>query len=109
VTGESAIGRAWAQVDEPTKWFPLRCASASPPLSRLLHAPEAGRVDQHRDEPDGKERHSRDPRDVPETGDDPDEGRRLGDRMSDSDGDGRRSTATERLLSVDHHEGHPRI
>ena len=54
-------------------------------LLRLLEAPEAGRMDPHRDEPGNEERHPGDPRDVPEPRDDPDEGRRLSDRLRDSD------------------------
>jgi hypothetical protein len=42
-------------------------------------------MDPDRDEPGNEERHPGDSRDVPEARDDPDEGRRLSDRLRDGD------------------------
>src|SRR5436189_63473 len=60
----------------------------------LFQAHVAGRVHPHGQEPGDHDRHPGDPEDVPEAGDQADEGARLPDHLGDGDDDGvRRATA----------------
>jgi hypothetical protein len=61
-------------------------------------------MDEHGDDPGAKKYHACDPRDMPEAGNDPYEYRRMGYGVSYVDGHRRSTTATKRLLAVEHDE-----